>query len=153
MAALIFWIVLLFPVAEVYVLIKVGALIGFWDTFFLLVFSAVFGAYLAKVQGKIALQRIQACLLEGRIPTKEMVDGVLIFIGGLLFVFPGFISDALGLLLIFPPTRFLVRILFLGNMKANLKTYRPQGPGEGRSTERGRGSIGRTGVQDAEIVE
>lgn len=153
MGFLIFWLIVLFPVAEVYVLIKVGSRIGFWDTLTLLIFSAVFGSYLAKIQGQKALQKIQICLAEGRMPTHEMVDGVLIFIGGLLFVFPGFISDGLGLLLIFPPTRFLIRLFFLGSMRGNLKTYSSNGPRPGPSSSRKDRPIGRDGAQDAEIVE
>lgn len=153
MGTLLFWIFLLFPVAEVYVLIKVGARIGFWDTLFLLIFSAILGSYLAKMQGKIALQRIQACLVEGRMPTVEMMDGVLIFIGGLLFVIPGFLSDVLGVILIFPPTRFVVRVLILGSMKGRVSAPNPSGMSSGAASVSTRKPVGRDDVEDAQIVE
>lgn len=153
MGILIFWLVLFFPVAEVLVLTRVGARIGFWDTLFLLILSGVVGSYLAKVQGKMALQRIQACMAEGRIPTHEMVDGMLIFIGGLLFAFPGFISDALGLLLIFPPTRVVVRFLILGSLKSNLTARHSYVKEKDPSQPPGKAPISRQGAEDAEIIE
>jgi UPF0716 protein FxsA len=153
MGVLLFWIFLLFPVAEVYVLIKVGSRIGFWYTLFLLIFSAVFGSYLAKIQGKMALERIQACLAEGRMPTNEMIDGVLIFIGGLLFVFPGFISDGLGLLLIFPPTRFLVRIFFLRSVQTDLEVRSSRRPMQSPAVSQEKKPLSREGAEDAEIVD
>ena len=152
MGILIFWLVLLFPIAEVYIIAKVGARIGFWDTLSLLIISAMFGSYLAKIQGKIAVQRIQACLTEGRMPTLEMVDGVLIFIGGLLFVLPGFISDGLGLLLIFPPTRWIIRIFFLAAIQSKIQPIQSPGSGAARRQQSSK-PVGHDGAVDAEIVE
>ena len=105
MGLIIFLLILAFPAAEIYVLIKVGEAIGFWDTLLLLIFSAMFGVYLAKHQGMSVLTKIQQCLAQGQVPAREMLDGILIFAGGVLFIIPGFISDGLGLLFIFPPTR------------------------------------------------
>lgn len=107
---LIFLILFLgLPIAEIWAIGRVGSILGFWDTAFLLIFSAVFGVYMAKIQGKAVLLKVQQCLAEGRVPTVEMIDGLLVFLGGILFVIPGFITDAFGFLLIFPPTRWLIR--------------------------------------------
>ena len=153
MGGFISWLFILFPLAEVYLLIRVGSRIGFWDTVFLLILSAILGAYLAKVQGKIALQRIQSCLMEGRLPTKEMVDGVLIFVGGILFLLPGFISDILGMLLIFPPTRFLVRELVLMRMRDRISKGEQTAVRKGKTESSPRKTVGRDGAEDAEIIE
>jgi UPF0716 protein FxsA len=152
-----------FPTAEIWLLMKVGSVLGFWDTFFLLVFSAFFGSYLAKMQGAAVLQKMQRCMSEGRLPAAEMLDGMLIFLGGILFIIPGFISDGIGLLLIFPPTRWGIKWLIVRNM--SVRFTGPQGPvnSEGVRVSAGRASrastpegrakpVSRGIVEDAEIV-
>ena len=141
------------PVAEIMVIGKVAAQIGFWDTIILLILSAVFGSYLAKHQGKVVLQRIQQCMMEGRVPTLEMVDGLLVFLGGLLFVFPGFISDILGLILVFPLTRWIVRWFVLAGLKVQVQNPR----GFQRQTPplrpKGPPGLDKGHAVDAEVVE
>ena len=151
------------PAAEIWVLNKVGSILGFWDTFFLLIASAVFGVYLAKIQGKAVLLKVQQSMAEGRAPTTEMLDGLLVFLGGILFVIPGFITDGFGLILIFPPTRWVVRWLiskrvatgfmkgqaggFSGGFQADPAAFgAPKRPV--REVPRSRGQ-----VEDAEILE
>lgn len=117
-----FWIFLfflVFPVAEVFVFGKVIARIGFWDTLALLVFSAILGLYLAKLQGKATLIRVQQALASGKLPTVEMIDGLMIFLGGVLFIIPGFISDLMGFFLIFPLTRWGLRGLLMQGIKVS----------------------------------
>ena len=75
-----------FPVLEFQVISRVVAQIGFWDTFVLLFLSAVFGSYLARHQGGVVLARVQQSLKEGRLPSLEMVDGLLVFLGGVLLI-------------------------------------------------------------------
>ena len=149
---LILLIFIIFPIAEVIVLARVASRIGIWDTLFLLVFSGAFGAYLANLQGRVALLKIQQALSEGRTPTGEMLDSFLVFIGGILFIVPGFISDILGFLLIFPVTRWIFRWWVLSAIKSNFRSRaeRKMGPGaEGQAP----GRRDRGDVQDAEIVE
>ena len=141
------------PVAEFMVIGKVAAQIGFWDTIILLILSALFGSYLAKHQGKVVLSRIQQCLTEGRLPTLEMVDGLLIFLGGLLFVFPGFISDILGLILVFPLTRWIVRWFVLAGFQVrgqNAQRFSRPTPSAEQKRPQG---IDKGGAVDAEVVE
>ena len=150
-----FFVLLLFiffPIAEIMVLGRVAARIGIWDTLILLVFSAMFGGYLARVQGNIALQRIQRALAEGRAPTIEMIDSFLIFLGGILFIIPGFISDILGLFLIFPVTRWIIRWWVLSGIQSSFRARnaRPPRPEAARQTS---GITRRDDVSDAEIVE
>ena len=100
---------LLIPLAELYVLIEVGSRIGALNTVILVVLTAVTGAALARIQGAATLARIRASLAVGVTPAREMLDALMIFVAGLLLLTPGFLTDACGLLLLFPPTRALFR--------------------------------------------
>lgn len=109
-------LVLLFivvPIAELALLIQVGQLIGVWWTVALLLADAVLGSLLLRSQSRAAWRRFNAALGAGRIPHREVVDGVLVIFGGVLLLTPGFISDAFGLLFLFPPTRALLRGLLV----------------------------------------
>lgn len=97
------------PIAEIYVIIQVGELIGVWPTVALLVLDAVGGSMLLKHQGRGAWRRFNEALAQRRFPGREVVDGVLIVIGGTLLVTPGFITDIVGLFFLIPPTRALAR--------------------------------------------
>ena len=154
MGCLVLLIVIIgFPMVEIMVMGKVAAQIGFWDTAILLILSAVFGTYLAKHQGKVVLLRIQQSMAEGRVPTLEMVDGFLIFLGGLLFIFPGFISDILGLILVFPLTRWIVRWFVLAGMQVRVQDAqrfkRPTPPPD----LKGPREMDKGHAVDAEVVE
>ncbi|HNW82455.1 MAG TPA: FxsA family protein [bacterium] len=98
------------PAAEIWLLIKVGGMIGVMPTILMILFTGVAGAYLAKMEGLAVIRNIQKASVEGRIPGNEMISGVLIFVGGALLLTPGFITDCMGLLMIFPPTRMLIAI-------------------------------------------
>ena len=107
-------LVLLFiavPIAELAVIIQVGQLLGLWWTIALLVADSVLGSVLMRSQGRAAWRRFQAAVQAGRPPAREVADGVLIIFGGALLLTPGFITDILGLLLLIPPTRAIVRRL------------------------------------------
>jgi UPF0716 protein FxsA len=99
------------PIAELYVIIQVGQLIGIWPTLALLLADAILGSLLLRHQGRGAWQRFNQALAERRFPGKEVVDGLLIVVGGTLLLTPGFLSDIVGLLLLIPPTRAIVRSL------------------------------------------
>ena len=99
------------PIAELYVIIQVGELIGLWPTLGLLLLDAIVGSLLLKHQGRTAWRRFNAALAERRFPGKEVADGVLIIIGGTLLVSPGFLSDLVGVFLLLPPTRAISRRL------------------------------------------
>ena len=90
------------PIVELAVLIQVGQLIGVWWTIALLIADALLGSWLLRSQGRLAWRRFNAALEEGRIPHREVVDGVLVIFGGVLLLTPGFISDIFGLLFLFP---------------------------------------------------
>ena len=109
-------LVLLFivvPIAELAVLIQVGQAIGVWWTVLLLVADAILGSWLLRTQSRAAWRRFNEALEGGRIPHREVVDGVLVIFGGVLLLTPGFITDIFGLLFLFPPTRVLLRGLLV----------------------------------------
>ena len=107
-------LVLLFivvPIVEIYVIIQVGEAIGALWTIALLVADSILGAMLMRSQGRIAWGRFNAALAEGRIPHREVLDGALVIFGGALLLTPGFVTDVLGIILLLPPTRVLIRAL------------------------------------------
>ncbi|MGE7182573.1 membrane protein FxsA [Peribacillus simplex] len=97
------------PVIEIIVLLLSGNMIGFWPTLFLIVATGLIGAYLAKRQGMETWKRAQEQIRYGMMPGNEIIDGICIFIGAALLLSPGLISDIMGLLLVFPPTRNLLK--------------------------------------------
>lgn len=99
------------PIAELYVIIQVGQLIGVWPTLALLLADAILGSLLLRHQGRGAWRRFNQALAARRFPGKEVADGVLIVIGGTLLLTPGFLTDILGLFFLIPPTRAIARRL------------------------------------------
>jgi UPF0716 protein FxsA len=102
---------ILVPLAELYVILKVGDAIGVLWTILLLVADSLLGSLLLRVQGRSVWRRFNAVLSEGRMPHREVIDGVLVIFGGAFLLTPGFITDVVGLVLLIPPTRALVRRL------------------------------------------
>lgn len=93
------------PLTELALLIRIGQEIGLLYTLLIVIATGVIGAYLAQTEGIITFRRIQQELHEGRIPTDSLLDGFLILIGGLLLLTPGFITDTIGFLILFPFSR------------------------------------------------
>ena len=102
---------LLVPVAELYVIYKVGDAIGVLPTFLLLAADSVLGALLLRAQSRAVWKRFNETMGLGRIPHREVIDGVLVIFGGAFLLTPGFLTDVVGLLLLIPPTRAFVRRL------------------------------------------
>lgn len=99
------------PIAELYVIIQVGQLIGVLPTLALLLADALLGSWLVKHQGRGAWRRFNEALAARRFPGREVGDGVLIVVGGTLLLTPGFITDVFGFFLLIPPTRAIARRL------------------------------------------
>jgi UPF0716 protein FxsA len=97
------------PIIELFVILQVGQAIGVLPTIAVLVVDSVLGSVLMRSQGRAAWARFNAALAERRVPAREVVDGVLIVFGGALLLTPGFVTDVLGLSLLLPPTRALLR--------------------------------------------
>jgi len=102
------FLLLLFPLVELAVLIKVGSMIGVLPTLLLIIGSAVLGSVLLRVAGVATAWRARERLARGELPEQEMLEGLLIAVGGGLLLLPGFISDIFGLLCLFPFTRRLL---------------------------------------------
>lgn len=99
---------LLFPVLELFVLIRVGMSIGFLATFLLLVAGSLLGIFVIRVAGLATALRTRESLARGELPAGEMLDGLMMVVGGGLLLLPGFISDVLGLLMLMPFSRRFV---------------------------------------------
>lgn len=109
MAALLFVLFVVVPIVELFVLIQVGGWIGAGPTIALLVLSTVAGVLLVKFEGIGLWARFRAQIDRGVVPTDELIDGLLVLVAGVLFILPGFLSDLVGLALLVPPLRTLVR--------------------------------------------
>ena len=109
MALLLILIFIVLPIAELYVIIKVGGAIGVFPTIALLIADSFLGAALLRSQGRAAWRRFNEALAAGRVPAREVFDGTMIILGGAFLLTPGFITDVIGLLLLIPPTRAIFR--------------------------------------------
>jgi UPF0716 protein FxsA len=103
------------PLAELYVLIQVGQAIGALPTIALLLADSVLGTVLLRTQGRSTWRRFNEALAAGRPPAREVLDGALVIFGGAFLITPGFITDLIGLVLLLPPTRALVRRALVRN--------------------------------------
>lgn len=109
------------PVAEIFFIIRVARDLGIPETIGLLVAVSIIGAWLVRRSGLGVLRQIQERLARGEIPGKELVDGLLILVGGVLMLTPGFLTDAVGLLLLIPPTRLALRALLIRRYSKRLR--------------------------------
>lgn len=124
---------LLVPLVEIYVMIQVGGIIGALPTVLLVVLTAVAGAALARFQGLATLQRLQATLARGEAPAIEMFEGVLLLVGALLLLTPGFITDVLGFVCLVPLSRRALAFWLLKRVTVVTPAGPGQkGPGEGK---------------------
>lgn len=107
---ILFLLIFIVPLIELYFLIQLGDVIGALPTVLLTVFTAVFGVALMRSQGLAIMQNVQLELAAGRSPQESMLEGVFIFLGGVLLFFPGLITDFIGLLFLVPFVRkFLIK--------------------------------------------
>lgn len=93
------------PLIEVWILVKVGREIGAWSLIGLIILTAIFGVYFLRQQGLSTLIRAQELLSKGQLPATEMVEGAQLLVAGALLLTPGFATDTLGFLLLWPTTR------------------------------------------------
>jgi UPF0716 protein FxsA len=104
---------ILVPIAELAVIIQVGQAIGVWWTIAILIADSVLGSLLMRSQGRASWRRFNEAIRGGRVPAREVADGVLVIFGGALLLTPGFLSDIVGLLFLLPPTRAVIRRVVL----------------------------------------
>lgn len=118
---LIPFLLLIVPITEIAVFILVGGQIGVIATLAMILVTAILGSILLRVQGFAVLRSIQSKTETGEVPGRELVNGVMILVAGVLLLTPGFVTDALGFLLFFPPFRHFLwthlasRVVVQGN--------------------------------------
>lgn len=128
--SVLFLLLLLVPLVEIYFLIQVGRVIGAVPTIALVVFTALLGAMLLRFQGWTTLQRTRLSMAQGQLPAIEMMEGVLLLFAGILLLMPGFFTDAIGFLLLVPPLRRALIRRFLSRSAG--PPPRPPGGGQQR---------------------
>jgi UPF0716 protein FxsA len=126
------------PLAELYVILQVGEAIGAVWTILLLAADSVLGSVLLRTQGRSVWGRFNSALAEGRMPHREVVDGVLVVFGGAFLITPGFLTDIVGLLLLIPPTRALIRRVVVRRLGKRLAVGVVGAPGRRPPADGGR---------------
>ena len=128
---------LLVPIAEIFVLIQVGQVIGPWWTVLLLVTMSVLGAWLVRREFRSTWQALQGALQTGRVPSSELADAGMVVVGGTLLLTPGFLTDIVGFAMLLPLTRPVFRRALLALLARRVQVratgwagtnVRPAGP-------------------------
>ena len=133
------------PIAEIYVLIEVGGMLGVWNTIAFVIFTAVVGAALVRSQGMATLGRIQQGLQSGAPPGALLIEGALILFAGALLLTPGFITDAVGFICLLPPTRTWMAAQIARRAVVHVAAAAQAHAGHGANGHPGRYPGGRTG--------
>lgn len=105
------------PIIELYLLIKIGSMIGAFNTIMLVVLTGIAGALLARSQGLAVLNKINSDLESGSMPAEALIDGLFILVGGLLLITPGIITDIIGFIFVIPHTREVVKKYIKNKLK------------------------------------
>jgi UPF0716 protein FxsA len=113
------------PILELAVILQVGDWLGFWPTIALLVAGPILGSVLLRSQGRAAWRHFNEAIARGRPPAREVLDGVLVIFGGALLLTPGFVTDLVGITLLLPPTRAVVRRLLVRRLLKRMVVATP----------------------------
>jgi UPF0716 protein FxsA len=127
MEAMVGVLVLLFlvvPLVELYVIIQVGQAFGALNTIALLIIISAVGGWLVKREGMSVWRRFQTQVESGQVPGREIADGVMILFAGALLMSPGFLTDLLGISLLLPPVRAVVRTAVMRRAERRAGIYR-----------------------------
>jgi UPF0716 protein FxsA len=149
MAPILFLLFLVVPVLELWVILQVGRELGAGPTIVLLVIVSAVGAAIARREGLRAWYRFRAALAQGRIPAEEVVGGALVLLAGALLLTPGFLTDAVGLVLVLPLSRAII------NRALRTRVLRAFGLAPARRSRRRRrrrSERGDEGVVDVEVM-
>ena len=118
------------PIIEIYLFIKIGAQIGAFNTISLIFITAIVGVFYARYEGLNTLKSGFSQLIKNELPAYEMISGAAIAFASLLLILPGFATDVIGFLLIFPLTRKLIFGKYINNFRNKTKTKKPYIEGE-----------------------
>lgn len=113
---------ILFPAAEIWVIVEIGHSIGGWETFGLLLLTGFAGAWLARSEGRKVWSEVQHQLQEGHMPGFALLDGLCVLVGGILLMLPGFLTDIVGVTLLLPVTRPFYRLLLFRWLEKKVKS-------------------------------
>lgn len=127
-------ILLLLPLLEVFVLVKVGQAIGGLNTVLLVVLMAIVGLVLMRLQGMATIDRARAAMARGELPALPLLEGLWLVLAGVLLLIPGFVTDVFGLALFVPPIRRGITRLLAGSLLVPVR--RSSGPGPDRGGPR-----------------
>lgn len=147
---------LLVPIVEIYVIVQVGQVIGAWPTVALLLAESLLGSWLVRREGRRTWRALRDGLATGRMPSRELLDGGLVLIGGTLLLTPGFVTDVVGFALLLPLTRPIARRALQGWLTR--RVVRMAMPGAGGSLfgfgtpPRGPGSRGAAGRPPTDVI-
>ena len=114
------------PIIEIYLLIEIGSMFGALTAVALVILTGFLGAFLARMQGLQTLYRIQESLREGRMPSGELLDALLIVISGHVLLTPGFLTDSAGFLLLIPATRNAIKNWLRRQIELRYMSNRPE---------------------------
>lgn len=114
-------LIIVIPAIDIGILLLSGKTFGFFPTTALIILTGIAGAYLAKKEGLQTLRRAQEQLAYGQIPGESVLDGICIIIGGTLLLTPGFVTDLLGFLLLFPPSRKPFKLLMKNILRRRIE--------------------------------
>lgn len=118
---IILFLFIAIPLIEIYFLIEIGSAIGALPTILAIVFTAVLGVFLIRIQGFSTMQKAQTAIQSGQVPALEMIEGVMLLIAAVLLLIPGFATDTVGFVLLIPPVRkFLAGKAINGRLGAGL---------------------------------
>ena len=99
----------LIPVVEIAILIEIGSYIGVTKTIIIVILTAIIGAYLVRREGITVILKLRQKIQEGKMPAEELFDGVMILVAGAFLLTPGFATDVVGFLLVFPSSRRIIK--------------------------------------------
>ncbi len=109
------------PAIELFLIIKVGQVIGAFNTILFIIFTGVVGAYYARQQGFLVFSNIQWKMSQGDVPGEDLINGAMLLVGGALLITPGFLTDFSGFSLIFPPTREAIKVVVRRHLERKLR--------------------------------
>jgi UPF0716 protein FxsA len=147
------------PILEIAVFIRVGDLIGLWPTIATVLLTAMAGTALLRHQGLATLAKARANLDAGALPVKEIFDGACLLVGGVLLLTPGFVTDAMGLALLMPPVRTVLRRFLSTRIKTEVHMRGADSGGgatnmnPGAARRPGGTSSGRSDIIDGDFVD
>ncbi|MGN7358147.1 FxsA family protein [Paenibacillus sp. SAF-054] len=117
----LFLVIILVPVIEIYGFNLVASRVGGGNTFLLTIVTSAIGLLMMRFEGRKVLEDSRLRMNDGQVPGRSMVDGLCVFIGGILLVIPGFLTDIIGFTMVFPLTRPLYRFLILKWLERKMK--------------------------------